>query len=203
MKIMRQGIAGLAVLSALSVSPAVLAQDQEPGWYVGGAYGKTVIKGGGCGELRNDLASIGATVTACDDKDSGWKIFAGYRVNRHFAVEASYIDFGSLTASATRLGVNVNASGDVTSFGVAAVGILPVGERFSVFGKAGLLITEMSARASGSTGGSSSNSDSQSELHYGVGAMFNLSSRWALRAEWERAEDSEVEMISIGIQYRF
>jgi OOP family OmpA-OmpF porin len=193
--------AGLIGIAALAASSAAFGQQEERGFYLGGAYGQAAVKGG-CSDLRSDLATIGATVTACDDKDSGWKIFGGYRFNRHFAVEATYIDFGSLTATAVRAGATVNASGDATGFGVAAVGILPIHERFSVFGKAGILSTDLKATATG-PGGTFSSTSGETELHYGLGAMFNITRNWGIRAEWERAEDSEVELISIGVQYRF
>ena len=191
-------IAGMLGAAAVLASPAVFAQEQ--GVYIGGSYGQSTIKGG-CDDLRSELAGL-AVVTGCDDKDSGWKIFAGYRFNTHFALEATYIDFGAMTATA-RVGTTpISASGDATAFGVAAVGILPIGERFSLFGKAGVLVTDVSATASGG-GISASESSSETELHYGLGATFNLSKRWAIRGEWERAEDSEVELMSIGVQYRF
>ena len=52
------------------------------GWYIGGAFGQT--------EVALDCAGT----TACDDSDSGWKIFAGYQFNRNFAVELGYGDLG-------------------------------------------------------------------------------------------------------------
>jgi hypothetical protein len=35
------------------------------------------------------------------------------------------------------------------------------------------------------------------------GAMFNITTNLGLRAEWERLHDSEVDIMSIGIQYKF
>src|SRR5262245_52776426 len=101
-------VAGVSILVA---APAAFAQADEQGFYLGGAYGQTKIKGA-CGDLRSELIAIGATVGACDDADSGFKLFGGYRFNRHFALEASYLDFGSLTMSATRLGTTANVTAD-------------------------------------------------------------------------------------------
>ena len=33
--------------------------------------------------------------------------------------------------------------------------------------------------------------------------MFNFTRQLALRAEWERAMDSEVDLLSLGLQFRF
>jgi len=33
--------------------------------------------------------------------------------------------------------------------------------------------------------------------------MFNINERWAIRGEWERATDNKLELLSIGVQFRF
>jgi opacity protein-like surface antigen len=38
---------------------------------------------------------------------------------------------------------------------------------------------------------------------FGVGAAFNFTRNFAIRAEWERLNDSEIDILSIGLQYRF
>lgn len=43
----------------------------------------------------------------------------------------------------------------------------------------------------------------ETALHYGLGARFGFTPNWAARAEWERTEKLEVEMLSIGVEYRF
>lgn len=191
-------IAGLLGIAGVLGSSAVLAQEQ--GLYLGGAFGQTKLNA--CGDARDAFALFGGTVSSCDDKDSGWKFFGGYRVNRNFAIELTYIDWGAISGSGRLVGIPVSLGGDATSFGAAAVGILPLNERFSLFGKAGMLMTTASATISG--GGITSSADEDdTELHIGVGALFNLTENWSIRAEWERAQDSKLDMISVGVQYRF
>jgi opacity protein-like surface antigen len=81
--------------------------------------------------------------------------------------------------------------------------LLPIGERFSLFGRLGLLHTEQSISVSG--GGRSSQGPTQNgqELNLGLGAMFHLTRQLAVRAEWERAMDSEVNLLCLGLQLRF
>jgi OOP family OmpA-OmpF porin len=198
-------ISGLIGAAAVALSPSAFAQEQAHKFYLGGAYGQTKLAGG-CDDVRDAFSSLGGTTSSCSDKDNGWKIFGGYQVNRNFAVEASYIDWGAINGSGRVGAIPVNVTGEAQSFGVAAVGILPLNERFSVFGKAGILMTDtkVSARAtSGALSSSSSEDDSSSELHIGVGALFNVSESFAIRAEWERATDTKIDMISIGVQVRF
>ena len=195
-------VIGLLGQAAAVASPGAFAQEEHKERpYLGGSFGSTKLNGA-CDDARSAFAMFGGTVASCDDKSTGWKIFGGVQINKHFAIEGTYINWGELKGSGTLIGVPVSISGDATSFGVAAVGILPISERFSLFGKAGVLMTTVSATIAGG-GVSASDDDDDTELHLGVGAMFHLTDRWSIRGEWERTQDSKIEMISIGIQYRF
>jgi OOP family OmpA-OmpF porin len=185
-------------LAMLLASPA-LAQDGR--LYIGASLGQAEAEGV-CSEINSIITGIGGTVSSCDEKDSAWKLFGGYQVNRHFALEASYFDYGSVSASGQTFGVPFRFGGEATAFGIAAVGILPLASQFSLFGKLGLLRTEFEVSASG-VGGSASDSDSDTGLHIGVGAMFDIARNVSLRAEWERNDEAEVDMMSIGVQFRF
>ena len=186
--------AGLAL--ACSMSSPVMAQ--QSGFYVGGSLGQSEASG-----FCSDLRSVFTGVSACDEKDTGFKIFAGYQVNRNFAIEGSYVDYGEFTARATvPPGVLVTGSADATAFGVAGLGILPVSDRFSLFGKVGLLMTDIGATVSGG-GVTVSESDDETGLQFGVGVLFNFTNNIGIRAEWERNDEAEIDMLSAGIQVRF
>ena len=97
----------------------------------------------------------------------------------------------------------MSATANSSTFGVAALGILPLGGgQFELFGKLGIGSTSVDATASAG-GFSAGASDSGSDLVYGVGAMFNFARNLAVRAEYERYNDSEINVLSVGIQYRF
>jgi len=193
-------VVGLLGLAAAAASPGAFAQEEHK-VYLGGSFGSTKLNGG-CDDARSAFAMFGGTVSSCDDKGTGWKIFGGLQINKYFAVEGTYINWGELSGSGTLIGVPVSISGDAKSFGVAAVGILPINDRFSLFGKAGVLNTTVGARVAGG-GAVGTNDETDTELHLGVGALFHLTDRWSIRGEWERTQDSEIDMMSIGIQYRF
>lgn len=194
-------IAGLLGAASLAASPAVFAQQlADKGGYIGGSYGQSKLNGA-CDDFRSAMVGLG-TLGACDETDTGWKLHGGIRVNKNFNVEFSYINWGEVSGTGTLVGVPVSVTGDAKSFGVAAMGVLPLGERFSLFGKAGILMTDVSVTIAGG-GISVTESDDASELHIGVGALFNLTERWQIRAEWERAQDSKLDLLSIGVQFRF
>jgi OOP family OmpA-OmpF porin len=176
----------------MAFSAPVLAQAQaDKGWYAGGSIGQMEAEGACPGGF------------SCDKKDTAWKIFGGYRINRNFAAEVFYANLGKITVSATVPGVGtVRAESKLQSVGAAALGIWPVGEQFEVFGKLGIASSDTKTSATG-PGVTVSGNGSGSDILFGVGATYNFTRSLGLRAEWERFNDSEVNVLSIGVQYKF
>lgn len=178
-----------ALALAVLVGGLLAARDalsQEQGFYLGGSLGPSTFK---------EFCAAGPTVLTCEDKDMAWKLFGGYRFSRHFAVEGTYVDWGEVSGTVTGPVRVVPLS--QTGIGIAAVASLALGPRFSVFGKFGLFRTEQDLPAS------SVPSRADNETQTGFGATFALGPKWAARAEWERMTESKVEMLSIGLEYRF
>jgi OOP family OmpA-OmpF porin len=191
-------LAAGAVLWALS--GAALSQ-QEGRFYLGAGFGQATANDF-CDDVRSEGPSLGLSVASCDEKDSAFKFFVGYRVNPNFAIEGSYFNYGEASFAGQFSGLPLSTSAESTAFGIAAVGILPVGSRFSLFGKLGLLMSDIdvSVNVAGFPG---SDSESETGLHFGIGAMFDVSQNVAVRAEWERNDELEVDMLSVGLQVRF
>jgi OOP family OmpA-OmpF porin len=188
-------IAALIAAAGLAASSAMAQSMADRGVYVGGSFGQAEA-----GNWCDSAAGIG--ISNCDDKDSGWKAFAGYRFSRNLAAELSYINFGEYTARATVGATNIDVKADATAWGLAAVGIFPLSERFDLFGKLGFVRGE--SEGSGSSGGVTVNvGDKGTELHYGFGATYNFTRNLGLRAEWEMVNDADLSLLSIGVQYRF
>jgi len=183
MSLKKIGIAALMAAAGLAMSQGALAQGkgQDRGWYVGGSIGQSEADG---------TCPAGFT---CDLKDTDWKIFGGYRIIRNLAVEGFYADHGEISI---RSG-GASATAQASTLGVAAVGILPLGQ-FELFGKLGIGSTSIDASGTAAT-----LSDSGSDVVFGVGATFNFTRNLGVRAELERYNDSEINVMSIGVQYRF
>ena len=186
---------------ALACLIPVSAVAQATGGYIGGSLGQTTINDF-CSEVNSVIVFFSGTPTGCDEEDTGFKIFGGYRMNRNLAIEGSFFNYGEATARAVFPGGPGTLSGEATAFGIAALGILPVSPQFSLFGKAGLLLTDVKVKASG-PGGVATESDDETGLHYGVGGMFNFAGNLGLRLEWERNDEAEIDMLSLGLQVRF
>lgn len=182
----------LFLLAALVLAPA-LAPAQDGGFYLGGALGQSKFK---------DWCNTGGsslTLSSCEDTDTAWKVLGGYRFNRYVAAEATYVDWGEVTASFTS---GPRAAAKQHSYGLAVVGTLPLGERFELFGKAGFLMTQQQTTSANVPNPRTVDRD-ESELHYGLGARVLFSKSWALRGEWENTDKLKVEMLSLGVEYRF
>ena len=175
--------AGLALCAS---APPAIAKDS--GGYVGASVGVTAI------DICDDLNALG--FTNCDDEDTGFKIFGGYKFNPYFAVEGGYADFGEISASFG--GSTVTAESDAVF--AAAVGILPVGKRFSLFGKAGLFFWDITASGPAGTA-----SDDGTDALLGIGLNYDITEQWAVRAEFESYDsgDDDVTAFSGGVQCNF
>jgi OOP family OmpA-OmpF porin len=182
----RSVVAASALAAVWAPVPA-----QESGAYVGGALGQAKLK---------EWCTVGPAdvLTACEDTDTAWKLFGGYRFNRYVGIEASYINWGETSGTVNA----INVTAEQTSIGIAAVGSFDFTPQFGVFGKAGFARTEQEIRRATATSSSTIKLD-ETEFHYGLGARFSFTRNWVARAEWERTDELEADLISIGVEYRF
>src|SRR5207342_2946038 len=87
--------------AAVSGQAAVAA---ESGWYLGGGIGQSQANIAD-DRISTQLSGYGLTMTSIDDddKDTGYKLFGGYKFNKYFAVEGGYFNLGKFgfTANTT------------------------------------------------------------------------------------------------------
>src|SRR5437660_8728072 len=108
---------GAAVMTAPAVSMAQARGDT--GWYVGGSVGQSKAKVDDC-----------AGFSSCDTKAAAFGILGGYQINRNFAAELGYHDFGRVTLSGPGSG-NIKAS----AAELVGLGAYPFANWFSVYAK--------------------------------------------------------------------
>jgi OmpA-OmpF porin, OOP family len=193
----KQAFAALSVALGLTAPSVGMAQDA--GWYAGASIGQSKYDGF-CTNLNPGVS--------CEDTDTALRVFGGFRINRHFAVELGYHQLGEATATApsgSTLGF------EATTFELLGLGIVPLGDRFSVYGKVGLYAGDTKVSANGF-----STSPSRNDLTYGIGAQYDFTPNLGVRAEWQRYQDlgsfdlmgvnlfeGDVDVMSIGLVYRF
>ncbi len=218
-----------AMLAAgLGLGAAVPAQAGEPGWYFVGFAGTTSAQGLSLRQSDENLNAIfervGLDVVALDssldDTDTGFGVAGGYQLNEHFALEFAYLTLGSTNYRATAtvtdgtdtedadVSLETKADGPVFSM----LGILPLGERFSVYGKAGVsfLTADGSARITiADATQHASQSSQKADPLFGIGAEYNFSKYFAVRLAWDRyldvgtkdvSGDIDADFISLGFR---
>ena len=100
MKLVRaSGTLGLAALAVIA-SPFAVADDS--GWYGGVNIGQSRANIDDA-RITSGLLGQGFASTSItdDNRDTGYKLFGGYKVNRNFAVEGGYFDLGRFGFTAT------------------------------------------------------------------------------------------------------
>jgi OOP family OmpA-OmpF porin len=208
------GALSLVTLSGMA-SPWAMADADDSGWYVGGSVGQSMAEIDDDRINRSLLASgIASATISDDDRDIGYKLFGGYQFNRIFSLEGGYFDLGKMgfTATTTPAGTlqgNIRLNG----LNVDAVGTLPLTEKFSLLGRAGVNYAQAKDSFSGSGAVTVSNpSASKRDLNYkvGVGAQYDFTRSLGVRAEAERyrindavGNDGDVDLLSLGLVYRF
>ena len=216
MKLVRTvGALGLVGFAAVSGQAAVAA---ESGWYLGLGVGQSDANIAD-DRIRSELLGSGLTMTSIDDddRDVGYKLFGGYKFNKNFAVEGGYFNLGKFgfTANTTPAGT-FTGTGKFQGLNLDAVGILPLTEKFSAFGRVGYIYTETKDTFSGTGGGigvAASNPNPEKKegnYKYGLGVQYDFTYNLGLRVEWERyrvndavGNKGDIDMALIGLVYTF
>jgi OmpA-OmpF porin, OOP family len=188
--------------AALAAAGLFFSAPAAAQFYLGFSFGQAEVDQS---LIVPDLLDPGGTV---DGKDGAFKLFGGYQFNRNFALEVAAVDLGDMSYSGFFSGTPSGpvSGGRVQNGGLnlSAVGVLPLGERLALFGKAGIFL--WSSEATDITGGVPTISEADgSDLSLGLGASFALTPRASLRAEWERFEmsSSDVDLVSVGLAFSF
>lgn len=161
----------LAALLALGAVPAPALS--QAGWYVGLGAGR--LKTG-------DECPTGATPGAsCEDKDTTWKLFGGYQFNQYLGYELAIAPMGDRSASLTGIGV---ATARFRFFEATLTGTLPLGQRLSAYGKAGIFTWDIDYDLPpGFIGSADSNGH---DYTFGLGVKYQFTGNFAMRVEWQR-----------------
>ena len=225
MKPKKQWNAMLLGLGFLCLSSAHAA---EPGWYIVAFGGESSASGLSVNQSEENLValfdSVGLDVVAVDstldDSDTGFGLAGGYQLNDHFAFEFAYVDLGAagsrhsatITDGVEQSDADVQFESSADGAVVSALGILPIGERFSVFGRVGLSFMSATGTARITIDGDTqraSQSSQKTDPVIGIGAEYSLSKHFAVRLAWDRYMDVgtqdvtgniDADLLTLGIR---
>jgi OOP family OmpA-OmpF porin len=198
----KKSIISVFVLSAAVFSTSAFAQ----GMYIAGSAGLGMAASSVKTDTDAGLTTLGyknlntsvANGTAMDGT-------LGYAFSPNFAAEAGYFNSGTLAYSGTFTGGTVRSDIKITGFRLAVVGIAPLSDQFSVFGKLGwgMYTNDSAATVTvGTVAVSASDSVKKNSVGYGAGVMYKLVDNVSLRASYEMI-GSDVSAFLVGVQFKF
>ena len=206
-------------LSILAAGIALSCPTAQAQWYVGATAGESKAKLND-DSLPSQFLALGFTSasTAVDKTDTAYRVFGGYKLNSYFAVEGGYTDLGrfGIRTTVTPAGT-FDTRVKATGFDVSGIAMVPVTDAATVFARVGAFNaeTKTSFNSTGSViifTGLQDEKKRKTTAVYAVGATFDLSKQFALRAEASRMQkvgqdfsgnEISVNFYSAGLVYRF
>ncbi len=109
------------------------------------------------------------------------KLFAGYELDKTWAIETGYADLGSISTDWAFSGRKGNAKLSVQSLYVAGKGSAAINDQCNLFGKLGVAHSKFKQ-----SGFPSGGDETKTGLFGSVGVEFALGKQTSLSLEWER-----------------
>src|ERR1700721_734258 len=198
---------------ALTLSPSAFADDA--GWYTGFNAGQSRAKIDDA-RIADGLLGEGLPTPSITNatRPFGFKAVGGYEFNRYFALEGGYFNLGKFgfTADTSPAG---SLRGDIKLQGANfdAVGSVPLGDKFSLFARAGVNYADAKDSFAG-TGLVAVTDPSPrkwaANYKFGFGAEYDFTRLIGMRLEAERyriddavGNKGDVDLYSAGLVFRF
>lgn len=198
MKVGKWVAAVVGIVVAAAAGPVAAQKDR--GLYIGGSIGAAQF----------DEVCDGLTVR-CDDMDTGWRVFAGYQVNRYFALEGAYANMGKAQFEGTVPPFGA-ANRETEAYGFDAVAVLyfPVLDWMSLLAKAGAYRIRVASEVSAGGVTQEAGGKTSGGITWGVGAEFRVAGL-GIRAEFQRYDnvghpsvgEGDLLFYSAGVLWRF
>ena len=178
--------AALAAATILALLPLTAAA--EGGLYIGGSIGSA--------SLNEDFDGFDV-----DTGSTAFRLIIGWQFNDYFSLEGGYHKFGTFTQDVDSGNELVRISLKADGFVLGATGTVPLGDKFSFYGRAGSFFWDGDAEINSV----SQATPEDTNLYMGIGAKFALSDRVSLLGDWTRyeLEDTSSNVLSLGFSFSF
>src|ERR1700687_650747 len=103
-------VAAIATTGVRAETPQLI--DESRGFYAGAGIGRS--------DYQDGCTTPGAITTSCDTRDTAWKAYGGYQINKWLSGEVGYIEFGNATYGGAFGGAPF--SGKTETWGISAGG---------------------------------------------------------------------------------
>lgn len=156
--------------------------------------------GGNIGRAEQKLSGVDGSLK---DKDTSFKLYGGMMFDKTFGAEIGFVNFGK----AESVEVDGTFTSKVRAFYAAGTAAFPLNEQFSLTAKVGVSAN----RVKESFTGDADIKENRTSLLLGIGAKYNFAPNLAAVIEYENfgkvlkeeGETTKVNMLSVGIQYKF
>lgn len=196
------------------VSAGALAQAEEGGYYYGGLGVGAARAELDAGAITREQAGVTASGFERDDRDTTYKVFGGYQVNRNLGIELGYFRLGSFgfDAATTPAGT-LAARSTLQGVNLDLVGTLPLSERWAALGRVGAQYARTRTTLNG-TGAAAvlDGTSRERKTNYKVGAalQYAFSPSFLVRGEVDRYRVSDavnhklnVDTLSLSLVFPF
>lgn len=229
---MNRGVVGSALAALLIfvsagcelVEASEVADDSEGGFYVGASASRVEQDVHGQGDIFvgfglpfGFVQVVSPDRVDLDDTSTGWNVTLGYRINKYFAAELSYYDFGSVAVTERyslapiSTQIVVRSEMDLFGPGMAVLGSLPLTESVKVFARGGVLFADQEIVTSQNSF-RSKRRIGEEIWQAGAGAQWAFTPRWAARLEYQMTESidgddalragvSKVKQVSLSVLF--
>ena len=194
-----------ALVTGLTLMAPQLQADPYSGFYMG-------IGAGSTGYADDDLM-WNSGYYDLDDADDGYKVYAGYQINKIVGVELSYVDYGTFTAyngtdfyrqdfKATHIAANAGYSflqGQLRPFGSVGLGYID----HDATGALGVIADDISSRSFYFGLGFQYEPKALQGVGVRVGYDVDVFDRDVYHGWWHSEYAQGVALWSLALQYRF
>lgn len=188
-----------AIAAGLLASPAAFAQSAYNAPWRGDFWGY-IGASAGQSKFRNECSRT-ITQFECDRKDTGFKVYAGGKMNEVLGLEIGYTDFGTIRV--------LGGETEAWAVPITLTAGVPIGNRFNVFAKGGGLYARTDVSVDLADSVTARGDKNGWGWTYGAGMTFAVTPQVQLRADWDRHRldfvggRRDVDMLSAGLQVRF
>ena len=136
-----------------------------------------------------------------DADSTAYRFSVGWRFNDYLAVDGGYQNFGRFDQTFDNTGTPVDVSLKADGFTLGAIGSLPIGDRFSLFARAGAFFWDGDAEINDV----STASPEETNFYYGAGARLDITERLSVTVDGSRydLDGTDSSILSAGLEFRF
>lgn len=178
----------IAVAAALVIASSAAMAQQAPQFYVGGEATSTKVDGS-------------------DGREGGAGIFAGYKFNKNFAIEAGYnrLAKADLDYYDAEYDADVTANAKFNQLSISVIGTVPLSSGFAIYGRLGYNRLEIKSSATATIDGFSateSTKENESKVLYGAGLSYDFTPAIVGRVEVQKPH-SDITKVAVGVSFGF